>query len=671
MDPTTGTQHTPARREAIRAALAARSHARRTGAPADEVFPLTKTSGGGDPLISTLFARRGWTDEWIAEFNDPSYPPLRDMDEMVAALKQVRDSADLIVVMPDYDMDGITAGTLGWAGLSELGFNVELYVPDYRDGHDIRPEAVDKLVAAFPTVKTVITCDAGINSHAGIQRGKDLGLTMLVTDHHTQEPGAVVPADVAVNPCRTDDDYPNKHICGAFVFWQVLDAFARTHVRHKVRAIALLRLFAGIGTVSDVMPLAYENRQVVRDSIAIARMLYVPIPAADTVTHYDPEQSLLMQVLRAEGHHEAYLRAFAGFAVVLKAFREHGKLEQDVDEDKRPIFDDQGDPVMVRRRGPLREVADISEEFYGYYLAPTFNAVRRIEASMHDAFGVFTADDLDTKYAHAVELIEGNFRRRDLVKDLHQQIQDSYTDGLQPLAPWVWTTAAPSGMLGLLASELSKHYDHAVAVVSIVDDPSKPRSGSMRAPGWYDIIATLRHGNGHDAQGHEQACGIHLPNASELIRLAEDLERTTQEIRALKAANGELGPSQPDLVIGDHPEADADFYRHDDLVELGLTVEALGPFGHGFPPPQIDIVLDLSRCRLDTTDSGIHLKITTHSGVKAYWWNKADALLDLKYLAGQTVTMRAHLRVGEYMGHLFPQFVIQEWHRPAQPQGAL
>lgn len=645
-------------------------HAARVADPSQGIFSSGRSPLAANALVHTLFERRGWTQEFLADFDDPTFAPLRDMDAMVAALKEVHDSGELIVVMPDYDMDGISAGTLLWAGLSELGFNTGLYTPDYNDGHDILPRAVDKLKTAFPAAATVITCDAGINSHDGIARGKALGMRMLVTDHHHQEEGPVVPADVAVNPCRLDDDYRNKKVCGAFVAWQVLDAYARAHEPRKERSIDLLRLFAGVGTVSDVMDLRWENRALVRDSVAIARSLHVPIPAADTVTEYDPEDALLMQVLRAEGHHEAYLSAFLGFAVLLRAFREHGKMVQDTDESGSPLFDDQGDPVMVRARGPLREVDDIDAGFYGFYLAPTFNAVRRTGAPMAHAFGVFTAPTAQEKLDHAIALIENNHHRQEVAAQHLEDLDREEAQGLQPLAPWVWETGAAPGMHGLLANEMMQRHGHPVAVVSRVARARDPRGGSMRAPEWFDIITTLS-AHGLSAQGHQQACGVRLADAGQVQRLAQVLEQEVGSILAQAQAEGrELVEAKPDLVLGNSPDADAPLRNHDDLVELALAIQAMEPYGQGFEPPRIEIALDLSRCRkIGTTgkqDRSPHLRIITSSGLKIYWWNRAETHLhDLRMRAydadgAAQVRMRVRLGVNEYMGHVFPQFTIEE-----------
>lgn len=637
---------------------------RRTQPAGTAVFPLDNSPLGTDSLVNILFERRGWTTERLAEIDSPDHPELLDMDLMVQALREVHVSGEQIVVMPDYDMDGISAGVLGWAGLAELGFNVEVYVPDYRDGHDILPVAIDKLKAQFPAATTIITCDAGINSHSGIARAHAHGLKVLVTDHHTQEPGSTITADVAVNPCRIDDPYPNKGICGAFVMWQVLDAYARTHVHHKVRSINLLRLFAGLGTVSDVMPLLFENRQLVRDSVAIARSLHVPVPAADTVTVYEPDNALLLSILRAEGHDPRYLSAFEGFAVMLKAFREHGQLEVELDDDKNPVLDPAGNPVLVRRRGPLREVDDLSEEFYGFYVAPTFNAVRRSGGDMADAFGIFTAAGQDAKYQHAVNLIENNYARREQVEIFHDELMASLDAGEQPLAPWVWVSDARSGMFGLLANRLMSELGHPVAVIGRPQGPKHPRGGSMRAPGWFDIITRMGDGLGFNVQGHQQACGLYLESQARTEEFAQLLAQEVDLVITQATLSGEtLGEETPDLVLGDHDEADASLSQHEDLVELGLAVEALAPFGQGFPPPEIELVLDLSRCTLGTVGSkDNHLRITTPSGVKVYWWSAVeDHFQTLAELAANStpVRLRTSLRINEYMDHLSPQFTIR------------
>lgn len=146
------------------------------------------TSGPtGLELFNTIRERMGWTDEYLKEINDPSHPLLQDIDTMCAALEYLRVHQMPLVVIPDFDTDGICAGMILYAGLSELGLDVRLHVPDYHLGHEIQPEVIDQVMLAFPDAKAVITCDAGTNSTEALSRANEYELLTLVTDHHVEE----------------------------------------------------------------------------------------------------------------------------------------------------------------------------------------------------------------------------------------------------------------------------------------------------------------------------------------------------------------------------------------------------------------------------------------------------------------------------------------------------
>src|SRR6218665_2155844 len=81
----------------------------------------------GTNLFSLLRHPMGWTDAYLEQINDPSYPPLKDTAEIVKALHWIKTTGQKVVVMPDFDMDGISAGVFGYGGLSQLGFEVDLY----------------------------------------------------------------------------------------------------------------------------------------------------------------------------------------------------------------------------------------------------------------------------------------------------------------------------------------------------------------------------------------------------------------------------------------------------------------------------------------------------------------------------------------------------------------
>ncbi|WP_328964216.1 DHH family phosphoesterase [Streptomyces virginiae] len=290
-------------------------------------------------LFMLLCQRRGWSDQYLKEIESTEHDELLDLAEMVEALHDSRSAGKKISIAPDFDMDGISSGVLGHAGLPELGFDVELHLPDYRRGREFAPEGVAEIHAKWPDTRVLLTCDGGVNSHRGIAVVRALGWTTLVTDHH-EELASGSTADITVDPCRIDETYAHTGICGAHGLYRVIEAYTRVHRPEKLWEIRLLRLFAGLGTVSDVMPVPYENRQLVRDAISIARLLRVAAPktipnpwggfdADPDAIDIDIEQSMLMQLLRTEPHHPVFLRAFEGFAIVLKAFAQAGKIAGD------------------------------------------------------------------------------------------------------------------------------------------------------------------------------------------------------------------------------------------------------------------------------------------------------------------------------------------------------
>ncbi|WP_344730648.1 DHH family phosphoesterase [Microbacterium oryzae] len=616
-----------------------------------------------DSLFRLLKDNRGWTEEYLDEINDATHEELQNVGLMVEELRRMQKAGEQIVVVPDFDMDGVTSGVIAWAGLSELGFDVQLHVPDYRRGHDITPETIQDVRIQFPHAAAIITTDAGINSHAGLAEARKLGLHTLVTDHHVElAPGCN--ADIAVNPARIGETYAHPGICGAHVIHQVLTAYAGRYAQHKVTAIGLLRLFAGIGTVSDVMPLLYENRRMVRDAISIARLLYVPIPP-DDVREYNVEDSILMILLRNHDHSPEFVGAFEGFALLMQAFREH----------RRPMLDANGDPILDWRGQPrltpgkLLTSAELTEDFFGFQLAPAFNAVRRIEGDMADAFGVFTAATAEEKYAHATALLDGNEQRKELSAQYLRRLWaevDGNDHVAQPLQAYgVYFTDAPVGMLGLLAASVTSSTGRPTVVARRPADPSGPVSGSARSPQWFPVISTLTP-LGYTAIGHEHACGVHAADRNELLRLAVDMRDAAEALNRRAVASGELEhANQADLILGPTPDAHAGLVSVDALKDLADDIRALAPFGHGFERPVIELIVDLTKCGISTLGaSDQHLRLVLPIGLKVLWWNAAHHLLVLRSLAksnipgGSLLRLRVTLGTSKFRGEESVQAVV-------------
>lgn len=315
----------------------------------------------------------------------------------------------------------------------------------------------------------------------------------------------------------------------------------------------------------------------------------------------------MMQLLRSEVHHPEYVAVFEGFALALKAFAQAGKL---------------------------RSIDDLDEGFYGFYMAPAMNSVRRTGAPLADCFEVFTGVHADDKLTAMSNVIANNELRKQLVIDLFTELTESY----QPLAPWVWFSDAPVGMLGLLANKLMQSSGMPTVVLNHPGQPGEPISGSGRAPGWFDIIATLDQYPGLRAIGHAQACGVKVDDTTSLNRLAEIL--ATDSASAMLNAGESATQDSVDLTLGPDPDCDASLANLDAVAEMTRRIEELKPFGHEFPAPVFRLAIEPDRCNLRRIGSAEqHLRITTGSGLACLMWNISDedwARIDAAVSGAQT-----------------------------------
>ena len=225
------------------------------------------------PVLRRVLAARaigcdGDLDHSLARLAPPD--GLLDLDRAAALLDDALESSSRIVVAGDYDADGATGCALAVRGLRLLGAaDVRFVVPDRRrHGYGLTPELVD--VAHELRPRLVVTVDNGISSVEGVARAKELGIRVLITDHHL--PGAQLPAaDAIVNPNRPGDAFPSKCLAGVGVMFYVLGAL---RARRRGRAaggdtpnLASLLDLVALGTVADVAPLDHNNRILVEQGL--------------------------------------------------------------------------------------------------------------------------------------------------------------------------------------------------------------------------------------------------------------------------------------------------------------------------------------------------------------------------------------------------------------------
>ncbi|MGB7762408.1 MAG: single-stranded-DNA-specific exonuclease RecJ, partial [Bryobacteraceae bacterium] len=202
----------------------------------------------------------------LADLHDPF--ELRDMEPAVGRLRAAIAAGERILVYGDYDVDGTTAVVLLMTAIRLAGGSAFYHVPHrLKDGYGMRPEVVE--VAATEGVKLIISVDTGIRAGEVVARAAELGIAVILTDHHLPE-AELPPALAVINPNRRDCPYPNKDLCGAGVAFKLAQALLTRSgwpaERLARTSESLLKLVA-IATVADVVPLTAENRVMVKHGL--------------------------------------------------------------------------------------------------------------------------------------------------------------------------------------------------------------------------------------------------------------------------------------------------------------------------------------------------------------------------------------------------------------------
>ncbi len=416
---------------------------------------------GVSSLVAQLLINRGMTrgaqaraflEAKLSHLHDPSLLPgvSEASERIVRAVRQGRK----IVIYGDYDVDGVCGTSILWACLRLAGASdVDYYIPHRVDeGYGVNGEALRK-IAGEMKAEVVVTVDCGISAVAEARLARELGLELIVTDHHT--PGDDLPdADVIVHPRINGTPYPCPDLCGAGVAfklaWEICKGFgdgkkASPHLRDfLVRSLGLVAM----ATVADVVPLVDENRVLVRHGLA----------------GIDGDPSIGMRAL----------------------------LEVTGALNKRKL----------------------TSGTIGFGLAPRINAAGRLERAMR-AVELLTTDDSALARAIAEELDVCNTRRQEveqtIVKDAHDMIRAAGEIGARG-ALVVGREGWHPGVIGIVASRLVEAY-HRPAVVVALDE--RLSQGSARSISGFNLFEALKAcSEGLTAfGGHSAAAGLRLPGA--------------------------------------------------------------------------------------------------------------------------------------------------------------
>lgn len=410
------------------------------------------------PPIARALAARGISEasdleqEWQGMIPPAMLEGTREAAERLAV---ARDKGEHVTIVADYDCDGATACAVGIRGLRMLGITANYFVPDrVLHGYGLTPNVVDIVAARTPKPDLIVTVDNGISSAAAVDRARELGIDVIITDHHL--PGAELPrAQAIVNPNLTGSTFPSKNLAGVGVIYYVLLAL-RSLLRERgifdaktqPRLDALVD-FVALGTVADVVKLDKNNRILVSQGIRRIRC----------------------------GRTHAGLEAL--FAIAGRDIRTAGVRD------------------------------------FGFAVAPRINAAGRL-GTMENGIECLLSDDPAAALAFAESLNSINTERRELESEM-QQLAEAALSNIDLDHHATFTIFNPSfneGVVGLVAARLKERIHRPVIAFAPTENGELKGSGRS-IPGIHlrdalDLTAKALPGVVLRFGGHAMAAGLSI-----------------------------------------------------------------------------------------------------------------------------------------------------------------
>lgn len=427
-----------------------------------------------DPVIARIIRNRDVTEDkaierylkgGLCDLHNPHL--LKDADKTVDYIIRAVEKKERIRIIGDYDIDGICSIYILLTALKRAGADVDYVIPHrVNDGYGINERLIED--ARKDGITTIITCDNGIAAMEQIAYAKQLGMTVLITDHHElrfteNEDGTkhyIAPqTDAIVNPKQPDCSYPYEGICGAVVAWKVVTClYERLQIPEE--EINEFLKYAAIATVGDVMVLQDENRIIVREGLKQLN------------TTGNLPLSVLMEV---NGIAKGALTAF----------------------------------------------------HIGFVIGPCLNASGRLDTAKH-SLELLCADNRKDAERLAGDLKSYNDERKNLtaqnVKAAIELIENGPQKNDNVLV--VYLKGCHESIAGIIAGRLREHYYKPVFVITDAEEGLK---GSGRSIEGYHMFEALQK-CGHLLMkfgGHPMAAGLSLPKEN-LERLRVELNENAQ-----------------------------------------------------------------------------------------------------------------------------------------------
>ena len=508
-----------------------------SAAPQDFVAGVQQITGKESKYCAQLLWQRGIQDlEWLPGFLNPAlYQPASpfvfgaEMEWAIARLRQARDGGEKVTIWGDFDADGITSTSVLWDGLGQFfpqHLQLDYYIPNrMTESHGLNKPGIAKL--AETGTKLIVTCDTGSTNLEEIEFAKELGIDLIVTDHHTL-PDYRPEVTAIINPRYLESTHSSYHLSGVAVAYKLVEALYETLLDVPQQPIENLLDLVAIGLIADLVELRGDCRYLAQIGIKQLQKQVNP----QTMTR-------------------------PGVAKLLELCRRNGDRPTDI----------------------------------SFGLGPRINAVSRIHGDASFCVELLTSRDRDRCSQLAEEAELANTRRKSLQKDTIKQVTkklqqlDLSTTSVIVLEDPQWQ----GGVLGLAAGQIASEYGRPTVLLSsggrntVGTNGDSPTStdeeimarGSARSVNGIDLYQLVKSQSDllHRFGGHPFAAGLSLP----LSNLNLFREGINQQLR--QEAN--IAEMMPQIDI-DLEVTVADLGR--DLFE---ELRQLEPYGMGNPIPKL------------------------------------------------------------------------------------
>ena len=477
-----------------------------------------------DPLVARVLAHRGINDPAQVDYQLKKllpYHQLKGIDTAVTLLVQALEAQANILIVGDFDCDGATSTSLALLALGAMGAkNVSYLVPNRFDfGYGLSTALVDYAKAIEPDL--IVTVDNGIASHEGVARAHELGIKVVVTDHHLAAE-TLPDADAIVNPNQPGCEFPFKSTAGVGVIFYVMSALRRQlqtqgwfdQQRIKAPNMAQYLDLVALGTVADLVPMEHNNRILVAQGVAR---------------------------IRAGKARPGIL------ALLAVAKRQHYNLQ----------------------------ATDL-----GFSIGPRLNAAGRLE-DMSLGIECLLSDDEHIAAQLAQELDELNAQRRHIEADMQQQAGNILTrlessqDQELPKCVCLFHPDWHQGVVGIVASRIKEKW-HRPALVFAMGDADTLK-GSCRSIAGFHLRDALAAVDAHNPGliikfgGHAMAAGLSI-KADKFEAFKEALDTYAQE-------------HLPDSLLAKEWRSDGQLSAQELQLNQAFLLQQAGPWGQGFEEP--------------------------------------------------------------------------------------